>query len=237
MILLVILFWFALSHVIHVNDTFLPWPEKTFKRLLELFGTSKFWADAGASVYRVFIAFLLSFAIGYIITIVAFLNDYIRRMLFSVVEFFRYLPVPVFIPLTILWFGIGDLGKIMIVFLGTVVQMIPMFYDSFLTMKNKYQATSAALKLDSYEVVKQLIIPGSAPMIYDNARITFGWAWTYLIIAELFGAKTGMGYAIIRSQRYLNMENIFAYILVIGLIGLLTDQVFKLLKNKIFRWI
>jgi NitT/TauT family transport system permease protein len=192
-----------------------------------------FWLDILYSFKRVLIGFGLSFIVAYPLMLVSLLNKNVKKVVFNLVEFFRYLPIPVFIPLTILWFGIGDFGKIFIIFLGTFAQMIPMFYDSANLLNNKFPAFTAALKWKKTDHIKKIIIPGSAPLIMDNARLCFGWAWTYLIIAELLGAENGMGYAIIRAQRYLATDKIFAYIITIGLIGVLIDRSIYFFKNKL----
>lgn len=235
-ILCVVLAWYLGSSLFGINKAFLPSPVDTLHQLLTAFTTIDFWKDLWSNWYRVILAFLLSFVVAYPLTIYALINVNFQRGLFIIVEFFRYLPIPVFIPLTILWFGIGDSSKIIIVFLGTFAQMIPMFYDSSLLLENKYNAFESALKWDRWKYVRNVTVPGSMPYILDNSRICFGWAWTYLIIAELLGAENGLGYAIIRSQRYLATDKIFAYIIVIGILGVMMDRFFQILRKKYFKW-
>lgn len=228
--------WFAVSYFTHVREIFFPKPQKVLVTLWQLIQTNEFWADTLASFLRVTVAFIVSFLVAYPIVLLALTNDFIRKLIFTIVEFFRYLPIPVFIPLTILWFGIDDTGKVFIVFLGTFAQMIPMFYDSALILQRSYSSFSAALKWHKRQVIRYIIMPGSAPYIWDNCRICLGWAWTYLIIAELMGADHGLGFAIIRAQRYLATDRIFAYVIMIGLIGLLSDRLMAFFKQKLFKW-
>ena len=233
---IVLAIWFVMSYVFKVKTIYVPTPGATFSRLIDLAQTKMFWLDILYSFKRVFIGFGLSLIVAYPLMLVSLLNKNVKQVVFNLVEFFRYLPIPVFIPLTILWFGIGDIGKIFIIFLGTFAQMVPMFYDSANLLNNKFPAFAAALKWEKKDHIKKIIIPGSAPLIMDNARLCFGWAWTYLIIAELLGAENGMGYAIIRAQRYLATDKIFAYIITIGLIGVLIDRTIYYFKNKLFKW-
>jgi len=233
---LLVLLWGILSYGLNIREIFLPQPHQALIALVAMFGTTSLWKDIWASWFRVLIAFFLSFAISYPLVLLALINDKIKESLFFVVEFFRYLPIPVFIPLTILWFGVGDWGKIMIVFLGTFAQMIPMYYDSSLLLEKSYQAFPFALKWNRSDYVKNITIPGSAPFILDNSRICFGWAWTYLIIAELLGAENGIGYAIIRAQRVLATDRIFAYILLIGLLGIISDRILVAIRKNAFKW-
>lgn len=235
-VLLVNVIWFVSTYTFDIKEIFIPRPDKTYVTLIQLFKTNSFWIDVSASWLRVFGAFLLSFVVSYPIVIIALTSERFKNSVFLMVEFFRYLPIPVFVPLTILWFGVGNTGKIIIVFLGTFAQMIPMYYDSAMLMNNKFISFPAALKWDKKKVIRKIIIPGSAPYIFDNSRICFGWAWTYLIIAELLGAENGIGYAIIRAQRYLETDKIFAYILVIGLIGILTDRLLMFIRVRRYKW-
>jgi NitT/TauT family transport system permease protein len=233
---IVLTIWFVISYIVKIRTLYLPTPIATFSRLIDLSQTEMFWLDILYSFKRVLIGFGLSFIVAYPLMLVSLLNKNVKKVVFNLVEFFRYLPIPVFIPLTILWFGIGDFGKIFIIFLGTFAQMVPMFYDSANLLNNKFPAFTAALKWKKTDHIKKIIIPGSAPLIMDNARLCFGWAWTYLIIAELLGAENGMGYAIIRAQRYLATDKIFAYIIAIGFIGVLIDRSIYFFKNKLFKW-
>lgn len=233
---IVLTVWILVSYVFKVKTIYVATPLDTFSTLNDLIQTESFWLDVLYSFKRVFIGFGLSFIVAYPLMLISLINKNVKQVVFNLVEFFRYLPIPVFIPLTILWFGIGDTGKIFIIFLGTFAQMVPMFYDSATLLNDKYPAFSAALKWRKIDHIKKIIIPGSAPLIMDNSRLCFGWAWTYLIIAELLGAENGMGYAIIRAQRYLATDKIFAYIITIGIIGVLIDRSIYIIKNKLFKW-
>ncbi len=235
--IIVLSLWVIATEFIGIQKIFLPSVQDTFKKLTQLSQTTGFWLDVGYSFLRVLLGFLLSITISYPLMVLSLYNKRIKEVVFYMVEFFRYLPIPVFIPLTILWFGVGDYGKIMIVFLGTFAQMIPMYYDSAIAMDSKFDAFTFGLKWSRFKYITKIIIPGSLPNIIDDSRLCFGWAWTYLIIAELLGAENGIGYAIIRAQRYLASDTIFAYIIVIGIIGVITDRLLVFIKNKTFKWL
>jgi NitT/TauT family transport system permease protein len=232
----VFLLWIIVSYLFRPNPTFFPPPLKVAVQFLRLIQTSQFWLDVLASFIRVAVGFILSILIAYPVVIYSAQSRGFKKVAFLLVEFFRYLPVPVFIPLTIVWFGVDNAGKIFIIFLGAFAQMIPMFDDSVQLLNNKFNSYSSALKWPRWSFIRHIIIPGSAPLIWDNARICFGWAWTYLVIAELLGAENGLGFAIIRAQRYLATDEIFAYVFTIGLIGLGSDRAISYFKRKLFKW-
>lgn len=228
--------WIFLTEIVQVKQIFLPKLSTTFSTLIELSKTGNFWLDVFYSFLRVLFGFAISVIVSYPLMLLALYNERSKKIIFYIVEFFRYLPIPVFIPLTVLWFGVGDFGKIMIVFLGTFAQMIPMFYDSAQSMDGKFKSFENGLKWNRLKYIKNIIVPGSNPLILDDCRLCFGWAWTYLIIAELLGAENGIGYAIIRAQRYLATDKIFAYVIVIGLLGLLSDSFLRFSKKQLFKW-
>ncbi|SFC93918.1 NitT/TauT family transport system permease protein [Flexibacter flexilis DSM 6793] len=228
--------WCFFSNIYGVKTIFLPSPQHTLFSLWSMLQQVEFWQDLLSSWYRVFVGFLISFLIAYPISFASLLNNKLKDTIFYFIEFFRYLPVPVFIPIIILWFGIEDMSKIIIIVLGTFAQMIPMFYDSATAIEKKYSSFNFALKWSKLKYIENVIAKGSAPSILDNSRICLGWAWTYLIVAEIVGAEYGIGYAMIRAQRYLATDKIFAYIIVIGLIGILTDRSLVLMRKKLFPW-
>lgn len=230
------LVWFAAVSMFGIRPIFLPGPLETYTVLGRSLFHNEFWLDVGASWLRVSVAFLLSLAVSYPLVLAALSSDQLRRSLFVIVEFFRYLPVPVFVPLTILWFGVADTGKVVVIFLGTFCQMIPMFYDSASSARRLYIAAAFSLKWRQWDGIRNIAIPGSAPQVFDSCRICLGWAWTYLVVAELLGAPHGIGYAIIRAQRYLATDKIFAYVIVIGLMGVLTDRVLRSVRGWVFPW-
>ncbi len=236
LLLIVVGIWYFFSNFYGVKAIFLPSPQNTISALFALLHQPEFWQDLLSSWYRVFFGFLISFLIAYPISFVSLLNNRLRDTIFYFVEFFRYLPVPVFIPITILWFGIEDMSKIIIIVLGTFAQMIPMFYDSATAVEKKYASFNFSLKWSKLKYLENVVVKGSAPSILDNSRICLGWAWTYLIVAEIVGAEHGIGYALIRAQRYLATDKIFAYIIVIGLIGILTDRSLVLIRKRVFPW-
>lgn len=235
-ILAVHLVWISANYLFEVRDLFIPNIFKTYSTFFNLFKSNQFWFDLSASIYRVFAGFVLSLLVAYPITMATIINERSKTSILYLIEFFRYLPIPVFIPLTILWFGVGDNGKIFIIFLGTFAQMIPLFFDSAIGYKTGFSSMQASLRWDSKRILSKVIIPGSAPAIWDNSRVCLGWAWTYLVIAELLGAENGLGYSIIRSQRYLATDRIFAYIIVIGLIGVLSDRAMVYFRKRLFKW-
>ncbi len=140
-------------------------------------------------------------------------------------------------PLTILWLGVGDNQKFAILFIGTFFQEVLMIMDNVKTVPYGMIQVSYTFGLSKWKVLTRVVLPASLPGIWDTFRLTLGWAWTYLVVAELVAANIGLGYRIMRAQRFLQTESIILGILVIGLLGLVTDYLFKVTHRFLFPWV
>ena len=152
------------------------------------------------------------------------------------IEFMRYLPVPALIPVLIILFGVDEAPKIMLIFLGTFFQLTLMVSDEVRRVPAEMVRACYALGGTVYEVVTTVIMRSAMPGIFDALRMCNGWAWTWLIVAELVAANEGMGFRIIRLQRYLQTDTIFIYLIVLGLVGLFIDFLFRLMNRHLFQW-
>ena len=152
------------------------------------------------------------------------------------VSFCRYLPASAFIPLLILWAGIGELQKVLVIFIGSVFQILLMVAVSVGSARKDLVEAAYTLGAQPSGIVKRVLIPGAAPDIAEILRLVLGWAWTYVIVAELIGASSGIGHMITDSQALLATDQIIFGIIVIGLIGLVIDFAFKALNRKVFPW-
>ncbi len=147
------------------------------------------------------------------------------------------MPAVAFIPLVMLWIGIDEGSKIAIIFIGTFFQMVLMIAENVRLVPLAQIEAAQTMGASREELVRLVIFPSAKPAVLDTLRITMGWAWTYLVVAELVAANTGLGYSILKAQRYLQTDKIFAGILLIGLIGLVIDQAFRLLHRLQFgKW-
>ena len=160
----------------------------------------------------------------------------VEAALEPVTNFVRYLPVSALIPLLILWVGIDIEEKISVIFIGTFFQQLILIADVSRGVSQDLLDVSYTLGANRRTVVARVLIPATLPGVMDTLRVTLGWAWTYLVVAELVAANKGLGYFILNSMRGLFTDQIFLGIMVIGLLGLITDQVFKLLRNWLLPW-
>jgi NitT/TauT family transport system permease protein len=146
------------------------------------------------------------------------------------------MPAVAFIPLVMLWVGIDEPSKIAIIFIGTFFQMVLMVAEDVRRVPQAQIEAAQTLGATRGETIRLVLLPSAKPALVDTLRITMGWAWTYLVVAELVAANSGLGYAILKAQRFLQTDKIFAGIIIIGLIGLVTDQTFRWLHRVAFPW-
>ncbi|WP_411826683.1 ABC transporter permease [Luteolibacter sp. AS25] len=192
--------------------------------------------DLKVSFRRVMIAFLLAVVVGVPLGLFIGAYHWFESILQPVTEFVRYVPVPALVPLLIVIFGIDEAPKIMLIFIGTVFQIILMTSDEVRRVPMDLLHLCYTMGGNATEAVFKIMLPASLPGIFDALRLCNGWAWTWLIVAELVAANEGMGYRIIKYQRYLDTDRIFVYLIILGLIGLLLDLLFRLLNRSLFRW-
>ncbi len=229
--------WALLTYSGWIDPLFLPSPGRVFDAGWDLFGELAFTTDILNSVYRVMAGFLLAAVIG--VPLGLFMGTFKAAEAFTepVVGFIRYMPASAFIPLFILWLGIGDVEKIAIIFVGSFFQLVLMVAVVAKNVQKDLLETAYTLGAKRFQVIRKVLLPASLPGIMDTLRIIVGWAWTYIIVAELVASASGIGYMIISSQRMLRTGNIIFGILTIGMLGLITDYFFKWLYQRLFPWV
>ena len=153
------------------------------------------------------------------------------------VNFIRYLPVTSFVPLFILWIGIGIEQRVTVIFFGTFFQQLVMIADVARDIsRDLINASLHARHQAAREAVWHVIFPAALPGIFDTLRVTMGWAWTYLVVAELVAANSGLGFISLKAMRGFQVDTIFLAIALIGMLGLLTDLCFRCLRRWLAPW-
>lgn len=234
--IVIILIWSMLSLGGFVKAIFLPSPWTVFQSLISLFVEHNFIHDLGISVFRIFTGFLIAVLIGVPVGIIIGLNKKARALLGPSVDFIRYIPFSAVIPLFILWFGIGDLEKIMIIAGSVFAQLAILVAISIATTPKEIVESAKTLGATPWQLFYKTIYPFAKPRILDDIRISAAWAWSGLLIAEIVGSTSGIGYIIIQSQRLLQTGFVIAAILTVGILGIITDLIFRYFHNLYFPW-
>lgn len=234
---LFVLAWIAATAAGIVAPMFLPSPGAVLAELGSQAAEGTLWADLWASVYRITVGWLVSTALALPIGILMGNFQFFEGLFEPFVDLVRYMPAVAFVPLTILWLGVGDTQKFAILFIGVFFQEVLLIMDNVKNVPRDLIQVSYTFGLSKWEVLRSVILPAALPGIWDTFRITLGWAWTYLVVAELVAANVGLGYRIMRAQRFLETDQIILGILVIGILGLATDMLFKWSYRRMFPWL
>lgn len=219
-----------------VSPTFLASPVTMMKEGVSLFTEFNFSHDIGMTVWRVFGGFVLAAIVAVPLGIAMGTWKSVEAFFEPFVSFCRYLPASAFIPLLILWAGIGEAQKLLVIFIGSVFQITLMVAVTVGSARRDLVEAAYTLGAKSRGIVLRVLIPGAAPGIAETLRLVLGWAWTYVIVAELIGSSSGIGHMITDSQALLNTGQIIFGIIVIGVIGLVSDFVFKAINRRLFAW-
>ncbi|MGR9354808.1 ABC transporter permease [Rhizobium leguminosarum] len=228
--------WWVATITGWVKPIFLPSPGAVWAKMMELAVDGTLWTDAGISIYRMLVGFLIASALAIPIGIMIGCFKTWEAAIEPFVDFVRYMPVVAFVPLTILWAGTSDIQKFVIIFIGTFFQQVLMVMDSVKRVPTDFVGLGRTLGMSETRILRRIVLPSALPGIWDTLRISLGWAWTWLVLAELVAATSGLGYRIVVSQRYFQTQTIIGYILLLGLLGLITDQSMKALERIFFRY-
>jgi NitT/TauT family transport system permease protein len=229
--------WALLAASGRIEAVFMPGPQKVLSRIAAWWAEDDLLGDAAISVMRVVSGWALAALIA--LPLGLFIGTWrsVQALLEPLTDFIRYMPAVAFVPLVMLWVGIGEGAKVAIIFIGTFFQMVLMVAEDVRRVPMAQIEAAQTMGATRREIVEQVIVPSAKPALVDTLRVTMGWAWTYLVVAELVAANSGLGFAILKAQRFLQTDKIFAGILLIGLIGLVIDQLFRFAHRKAFPWL
>lgn len=219
-----------------VSPKFLPGPVEVWDRLTQLARDGTLLGDISASVFRIMVGFLLATALAIPMGVLIGTYRFAEAAVEPLVDFVRYMPVVGFIPLTIIWIGLDDSQKFAIVFIGTFFQEVLLIMDNVKRVPRELVNTGYTLGMRDLGILGRIIVPSAAPAIWDTLRISLGWAWTWIVLAELIASTSGLGYRINAAQHFFATDTIIGYLLVLGLLGLITDQTMKFVGRTAFRW-
>jgi NitT/TauT family transport system permease protein len=228
--------WWWLSTSGHVETAYLPTPATVWESFVEIMKDETVWADIKISFLRVTGGFLLSAAIALPLGIWMGSWKIVEAFVQPLTEFVRYVPVPALIPILMLLFDIGELSKVMLIFVGTFFQLVLMVADEVRRVPHELLQVSYTLGAKRGEAVRLVLMRAAMPGIFDALRLCNGWAWTYLVVAELIAANEGLGYRVLKFYRFVQTPKIFVYLFILGALGLLLDFLFRKFNARVFHW-
>lgn len=233
----------ALAEGDPANPIYLPAPHEVGRAFYTAFTTKPKrrgdqWLHESLwhSFQIIFWGFVYSAVLGIPIGILCGTFGFFARLTEPFVDFIRYMPAPVFGALAVAVLGLKDGPKITVIFIGTFFQMVLIVANTTRRLDPSMLEAAQTLGASNRQLLTHVVIPGALPQLYRDMRILVGWAWTYLVVAELIGEKSGITSFLYQQQRYRNFDNVYAAIIMIGMIGLFTDQVLALVGRHLFPW-
>ena len=229
--------WYLVVLLEVVPQRFLPLPQEVVAALWRMLTERNFLDDIGISVARVWGAFLLSAVMA--IPIGIWMSSYriVGTTIEPIVDFIRYLPVPALVPLLIIWFGIGEASKIAVLWMGTFFQLVLLIADDAKRVPREFIEIGYTLGAKPRQITRDIVLRAMLPNMVDNLRITLGWCWTWIIVAEIVAANSGIGHVIWSMRRFVKTPEVMAGILTVGIIGLVTDQAIRMAHRRWFRYL
>jgi NitT/TauT family transport system permease protein len=215
---------------------FLPAVEQVLERLRYLFVEKGFLGDVLISCMRIFGSFLAASAIAVPLGVAMGCFGNFKALVNPTVSGWRYLPAASFIPLLLVWFGPSETAKMGLLFLGVVFFLVAMILDNTEAVQREFIEAALTMGASRKRIVIEVVVPAAAPAIVDSMRTMIAVGWTYLVIAEIVGAQDGIGAVMMRAGRFLHVDIIMAGILMIGILGVLTDLLFRLAASLLFPW-
>lgn len=229
--------WYAIAYFEVLPPRFLPLPTAVVEALWRMSVEGDFLSDIWVSIMRVMIAFALSVVMAVPLGVLMSSFRIVGALSEPIIDFIRYLPVPALVPLLIIWLGIEEESKIAVLWMGTFFQLVLLVADDAKRVPREFIEIGYTLGARTWQILRDIVFRGMLPSTVDNLRITLGWCWTYLIVAEIVAANSGIGHAIWSMRRFVKTPEVMAGILTVGIIGLVTDQIIRIAHRRAFRYL
>ena len=228
--------WLLVSQYAGIDSIFLPTPTDVIEAFGRLWSKCYLIEDAVSSFTRVSTGFILSAVVAVPVGVLMGTFASIRALFEPIIGIVRYMPAPAFIPLLIIYLGIGESPKIALIFIGTVFFNVLMIMDSVKFVPKDLIETTYTLGGKRWQVLLSVILPYIVPRIIDTFRVNMAASWNLVVVAELLAANEGLGKRILLAQKFLRTEEIFACLIILGLIGFAIDLFFRLLVRLTCKW-
>jgi len=228
--------WCVLSYANIVPTVILPSPTEVLRAFPVLHFQEALVRSIGGSLYRVYMGFLLAAAVAIPLGLLMGTFPPIKAFFVPLLDPLRFLPISALVPLFIVWFGIDEMQKIIFLFVGIVVYLLPLVVEAVENVDDVYLQTATTLGASKGQLIRHVLIPGSLPAIGEALRVMNGIGWTYVILAEIVNARYGLGHIITVAGKRSHVDQIFAGVIVILLIGVASDFLIRIVNRQLFYW-
>ena len=233
LIFIVLAIWQFSSIAFNLNKTLYPTPTKVYSAFLD---SENLFNDLQISILRLIFGSLIGIFAGILLGIITGHFSVINESFGKFINFFRFIPPLALVPLFLLWFGIGEFSKIGLLAWTCFFPVWISSHNGVKNLENKYHLVAKSLNIKGFEFIKEVLFKGSMDYILNGVRIGVGIAFSVLIAAEMIGAYAGLGYRIFFLQSVYRVDKMLAYIIILGILGIIIDRIFLLISKKITPW-
>ncbi|MGG1678119.1 ABC transporter permease [Neobacillus sp. NRS-1170] len=234
--IIIVVVWQLAGSLLHVSNTILPTPLDIFHSFLELARTGELFGHIKISVFRALIGFILGASLGLLFGTLTGLSNKAEQFVDPSLQMLRTVPHLALSPLFILWFGLGELSKELLIALGA---FFPLYVNTLLGIRGvdkKLFDVARILEFSRWNQVTKLIFPAALPNILLGVRLSLGAAWLGLVVSELMGASEGIGYLIMDARQFTRTEVVFVGIIIFALGGKIGDSLVRVLESRFLKW-
>lgn len=236
LVIIIIAFWQVMNLSGKLNPVILPAPGKVWSTFIGLIKSDALFENLFISLFRVLRGYVLAMILGLILGVFIGLFEHVRRLTDLLVQIIKPIPPIAWIPLVILWFGIGESGKVFLIFLGGFFTMLINVVDGIRQADVKLLEVSQTAETPFAKHVFRVIIPGAAPNIFTGLRVGLSSCWMCVVAAELVSSNTGLGYMIMNARQFGQTDVVIVGMLIIGFIGKLMDSILKIIEGRVIKW-
>ena len=239
-ILGIIFVWWLFTFMGWVKPLFLPSPQAVLKKFFDVwnngFTNTSFMGHVAISAARVFGAFLLACLIGIPLGLAMGMSPFIRGIFDPPIEFYRPIPPLAYLPLMIIWFGIGETSKVLLIFLSVLAPVALGARSGVKSAAIEQIHAAYSFGASRWQVMLHVILPSALPEILTAMRIGIGFGWTTLVAAEMVAATSGLGYMVLSASQFLQTSTVIMGIIVIAIIAYAFDMLMRFVERRVVPW-
>lgn len=236
LIVLLVVIWYFASETGSVSRVLLPSPQAIAGTFVRKLADHSLLTEIGISVGRVLKGYVCAALAGICLGVMIGLSEHMQRMTKILIQILKPIPPIAWIPLVILWMGIGEASKVFLIFLGGFFVVLLNVIDGIRYIDPKLTEVANAVETPKGKYVFQLVIPAAMPSIFTGLRVALGTSWSCVVAAELVAASSGVGYMISNARNFGQMDVVIIGMISIGIVGKLMDEILKLLETKVLAW-
>ena len=235
LVIFMALWWFAAAVAIH-NESLLPLPSSVWTAFVEDLLNGSLWQNLSASLFRVFIGFLIGVATAVPVGLMLGWYRTLRGLAEPLIQFLRVIPPIAIIPLVIVYLGIGEEAKIFLIWFSAFLTIVISVYGGMRSIDSNYIKAGRVLGANDLDIFKDIAVPATIPFIFVGMRLGLASAWATLVAAELIASSRGLGFLIVQSGQFRDLPRVLVGIIMIGLVGLVMDRLILHLDMKLTDW-